>query len=73
MAIVLPTNCPECHKLLKHLEKSYQEGLETGTPYHLVLDDLGLTKYCCRRTLALLTVLEHKLGRTAARRGLDFV
>jgi len=60
---MLPPRCITCNKILSHLEIPYDEGLtkieldnnltdeEKNKLKRKLIDDSGLTRYCCRRLL----------------------
>ncbi|MFH1802412.1 MAG: DNA-directed RNA polymerase subunit N [archaeon] len=49
--MLIPVRCMSCGKPLGHLWEDYQKRVESGEEAGKVLDDLGLTRYCCRATL----------------------
>ncbi len=46
-----PVRCFTCGAPLGHLWEEYKRRVEAGEDPASVLDDLGVTRYCCRRTL----------------------
>ncbi len=46
-----PIRCFTCGAPLGHLWEEFKERVERGEDPEKVLDDLGVTRYCCRRTL----------------------
>lgn len=40
--------CPTCGKVIAHLHSKYLEMLKKGVPPETALNELGLTRYCCR-------------------------
>ncbi len=46
-----PVRCFTCGAPLGHLWVEFKRRVEQGEPPAKVLDDLGVTRYCCRRTL----------------------
>jgi len=48
--MIIPIRCLSCGKPLAHLWEEYQQKLEKEGPEKRkkILDDLGLTRYCCR-------------------------
>lgn len=46
---MIPIRCITCNKIIAHLYKLYLKKVTNETP-NKVLTDLGITKYCCRKT-----------------------
>ncbi len=46
-----PVRCWTCGKPLGHLWEKFKERVLNGEPPGKVLDELGVKRYCCRRTL----------------------
>lgn len=46
--MIIPIRCFSCGKPVAHLWKEYTERTEKGEDAKKVMDDLGLTRYCCR-------------------------
>jgi len=46
-----PVRCFTCGAPLGHVWPKYIERVKAGEPPDKVLDDLGVKRYCCRRTL----------------------
>ncbi len=46
--MIIPIRCPSCGKPVGHLYSDYLERVKKGEDRKKVLDDLGLTRYCCR-------------------------
>lgn len=46
--MIIPIRCPSCGKPVGHLYETYKERVAKGEDRKKVLDDLGLTRYCCR-------------------------
>ena len=48
--MIVPVRCFSCGKLLAH---AYEEFVKKSAkePAEKVMDDLGIERYCCRRTL----------------------
>ncbi len=44
-----PIRCFTCGKVIGHLYKEYSYRIAKGEDRGKVLDDLGITRYCCRR------------------------
>lgn len=57
--MIIPVRCFTCGKVVGSLYEPYLQKVEqyraspppTGTAERQALDDLGLTRYCCRRML----------------------
>jgi len=43
--------CFTCGKVIGHLYEPYLDRLNKGELSEKILDDMGLTRYCCRRML----------------------
>ncbi len=46
--MIIPIRCWSCGKPIAHLYEGYLEQVENGTTRKKALDDLGLSRYCCR-------------------------
>ena len=46
--MLVPIRCFSCGKPVAHLWEEYNKRLEKGEDRKKILDDLGLTRYCCR-------------------------
>jgi len=49
--MIIPVRCYTCGRPIGHLWEPFREKVERGEDPEKVLDDLGVTRYCCRRTL----------------------
>ena len=49
--MIIPVRCMSCGKPIGHLWEDYKKRIDSGEEAGKVLDDLGLTRYCCRATL----------------------
>ncbi|MCI4396897.1 MAG: DNA-directed RNA polymerase subunit N [Thermoprotei archaeon] len=49
--MIVPVRCYTCGKPLGHLWEPFKERVAKGEDPDKVLDDLGVKRYCCRRTL----------------------
>lgn len=49
--MIIPIRCFTCGKPLAHLWKEFKERVMAGEHPEKVLNDLGVIRYCCRRTL----------------------
>ena len=46
--MLFPVRCFTCGSVIGHLYEDYQAGIKERKP-DVVLDDLGVERYCCRR------------------------
>lgn len=46
--MIIPIRCFSCGKPLAHLWEEYKKRTEEGENKKAVLDELGLTRFCCR-------------------------
>ena len=46
--MIIPVRCLSCGKPVGHLYEDYKERTSHGEEAKVVLDDLGLKRYCCR-------------------------
>ena len=49
--MIVPIRCFTCGKVLADKYSKFKERVEKGEDPGKVLDDLGVERYCCRRTL----------------------
>jgi len=49
--MIVPIRCFTCGKPLGHLWEEFKNRVLKGEDPGKVLDDLGVKRYCCRRTL----------------------
>ncbi|MCC6019815.1 MAG: DNA-directed RNA polymerase subunit N [Thermoproteaceae archaeon] len=49
--MIIPVRCFTCGRPLGHLYAVFKQRVLAGESPGNVLDSLGLTRYCCRRTL----------------------
>lgn len=47
--MIIPIRCFTCGKPIGHLFSQYVERVAVGEDPKQVLDELGLSRYCCRR------------------------
>jgi DNA-directed RNA polymerase subunit N len=47
---LIPIRCFSCGKVIAHVWEEYRERVKAESP-GIVLDDLGIERYCCRRML----------------------
>lgn len=49
--MIIPVRCFSCGKIISDKWESFKKHVEAGENPKEVLDDLGVTKYCCRRMI----------------------
>ncbi len=49
--MIVPVRCFTCGKVIGDKYYTFKERVEQGEDPEKVLDDLGIERYCCRRTL----------------------
>ncbi|MCD6325693.1 DNA-directed RNA polymerase subunit N [Candidatus Bathyarchaeota archaeon] len=49
--MIIPVRCFTCGKLIGDKWEEFSRRVKNGEPAGKVLDDLGVTRYCCRRML----------------------
>lgn len=49
--MIIPIRCFTCGKPIGHLWEEFARRVKMGEDPGKVLDDLGVTRYCCRRML----------------------
>ena len=49
--MIVPIRCFSCGKPIAGLYGEFKERVEKGEDAGKVLDDLGVKRYCCRKTL----------------------
>ena len=47
--MLIPGRCWSCGKVIAHKYEEYQNAIAEGKDAGKVLDDLGFSRYCCRR------------------------
>ena len=47
--MIIPVRCFSCGKPIGHLWEKYKERTSGGEDKKVVMDDLGLKRYCCRQ------------------------
>ena len=47
--MMIPVRCFTCGKVVGHLWEDYKKRVDEGEEPGKVMDDLGLTRYCCRQ------------------------
>ena len=51
MRVIVPVRCFTCGKVIGDKYYEFKVRVEKGEDPEKVLDDLGVERYCCRRTL----------------------
>jgi len=46
--MIIPIRCMACGKPIAHLWEEYKRRIAAGEDAKVVLDELGLERYCCR-------------------------
>ena len=46
--MIIPVRCFSCGKVVGHLWEEYKKRVKEGEEPGKVMDDLGITRYCCR-------------------------
>lgn len=49
--MIIPVRCFSCGKPIGHLWEDFKKRTEEGESPKLVLDELGVDKFCCRKAL----------------------
>lgn len=49
--MMIPIRCFSCGKMIADVYEEYQKRVAKREDPEKVLDDLGVTKYCCRRMI----------------------
>lgn len=49
--MIVPVRCYSCGKAVSQYYEEFKKRVENGEKAKQVLDDLGLDRYCCRRTI----------------------
>jgi len=47
--MIIPIRCWSCGKPIAQLYEEYKERAAKGEDKRKIMDDLGLTRYCCRQ------------------------
>ena len=47
--MIIPVRCFSCGKVVGHKWETYEKNIKDGMSAKQALDELSLTKYCCRR------------------------
>jgi len=51
IVVIIPIRCYSCGKVLAQHYEEFKKRTQRGEPAEQVLDDLGIKRYCCRRTI----------------------
>jgi len=54
--MLIPVRCWSCGKVIAHKYEEYKEAVVNGEDAAIVLDNLGMERYCCRRMLLLILI-----------------
>ncbi|MBU1245859.1 MAG: DNA-directed RNA polymerase subunit N [Nanoarchaeota archaeon] len=46
--MIIPIRCFSCGKPVGHLYEEYLQRVENGEDPKIIMDELGLKRYCCR-------------------------
>ncbi len=49
--MIIPVRCFSCGKVVGSAYETYRKKVEVGENAAKVLDELGVTRYCCRRMI----------------------
>jgi DNA-directed RNA polymerase subunit N len=49
--VIIPVRCFTCGKLVSDKWEDFERRVKAGEDPRVVLDSLGVTRYCCRRML----------------------
>ena len=60
--MLIPIRCFTCGKPIGHLWEDYQKQAKGGKNKGVVLDSLGLERYCCRTIFLTHRDLTQKIG-----------
>ena len=63
--MIVPVRCFSCGKVVGESYEAFKERTEKGEDPEKVLDDLGITKYCCRRMIFSQVDTIHELLKYA--------
>jgi len=61
--MIIPVRCFSCGKVLGHLWEEFKKRKEAGEEPKKILDDLGITRYCCRGLFMGHVDLLEKVGK----------
>jgi DNA-directed RNA polymerase subunit N len=60
--MIIPIRCFSCGKVVGHMWKEFNERKEKGEDPKKILDDLGITRYCCRALFVSHVDLSKKIA-----------
>lgn len=43
-----PIRCFTCNKVISRYYRTYEKKIEEGVPVKIILDNMGITRLCCR-------------------------
>jgi DNA-directed RNA polymerase subunit N len=61
--MIIPVRCFSCGKVLGHLWEEFNKRKEAGEDPKKILDDLEITRYCCRGLFMGHVDLLEKVGK----------
>ncbi len=64
--MMVPIRCFSCGKVVSEHYEEYLKRVKKGENPEKVMDDLGLKRYCCRRTLFAHVDLIDEIGKYKA-------
>ena len=60
--MIIPIRCFSCGKVIADLWDSFQNKVAEGQDHGVVMDELGLERYCCRRMFISHIDLIHEVA-----------
>jgi DNA-directed RNA polymerase subunit N len=51
MGLIVPVRCFSCGKVVSEHYEEFKKRLEKGEVAEKIFNDMGLDRYCCRRTI----------------------
>jgi len=70
--MIIPVRCFTCGKLIGDKWEEFSRRVKNGENPGKVLDDLGITRYCCRRMLLSHVEIIDELIKFHGRRGIRY-
>lgn len=61
--MIVPVRCFSCGKVVGHLWEEFKKRKEEGEDPKEILNELGLTRYCCRGLFMSHVDLLEKIGK----------
>ena len=61
--MIIPIRCMSCGKPIAHLYEQFKERASKGEDPKIILDELGLERYCCRSIFITHVDLLHKVAK----------